>query len=204
MPTQEKNFKIQRSYSKFNRERNIKKAASLLKGIMKGLVVDKILNEQEVLFLDLWIKSHYLLSKDDSDINLLIDSVKNVVKEQVLSQAKIDELSEIINAILQANHHIDHNGEESLNVLQGIIQGILADGVLTDNEINGLDAWLKKHTELNIVWPASELVEQMKRIYADGFIDENERKNLITTLSKITTSLFDDTDCALPSLPSSK
>ncbi len=82
--------------------------------------------------------------------------------------------------------------KNALNVLQGIIQGILADDVLSDDEINSLDSWLKKHSKLYIVWPASELIEQLKCIYEDGLIDEKERADLMAMLTKIISMLFDE------------
>ncbi len=114
MSTTTNNSKVESSYRNFNHNRQIQKNVSLLKGLMKGLVADKKLNTQDVLFLDLWLKSHTQLSSDDDKVTHLIECVKEILQEQYISQNKLDKLSELIHNILHLNQQPDHNNEECL------------------------------------------------------------------------------------------
>ena len=54
----------------YNKSRRKEKAACSLRGILQGVVADQNLSEQELLFLDVWLRSQSEL--DDPDFVLLI------------------------------------------------------------------------------------------------------------------------------------
>jgi len=63
--------------------------------------------------------------------------------------------------------------------LQGILAGIVADGKITEEELSGLNEWLKNHTVLRTVWPYDEIDALIYEIMSDGIIDEQEHFVLV-------------------------
>jgi len=67
----------------------------------------------------------------------------------------------------------------------GIASGLLADGVLNDQEIRFLEAWLREHDVVGTAWPGDVLYCRVKDVLADGRITEEERAHLVETLQQI-------------------
>jgi hypothetical protein len=74
---------------------------------------------------------------------------------------------------------------KSINELCGLIGGILADHVLTTDEIMFLADWLSRCNNLLHEWPASVIAGKVAHILDDGEITELEALELKELLSKI-------------------
>ena len=73
-----------------------------------------------------------------------------------------------------------------MDELIGICRGVLADGVVTDQEILYLKSWLLRNQEIIPVWPARELAARLVRILADGVVSSEERDDLTLFLQQCT------------------
>lgn len=76
--------------------------------------------------------------------------------------------------------------------LVGVVQGVLADGALHDKEIEFLDNWLTQAENVSLLWPGSVIHAQVKHILADGFVTNEERAHLTTTLNALLGGALDD------------
>lgn len=65
-----------------------------------------------------------------------------------------------------------------IQYLQGIMYGVIADGVITDAEIMQLDKWLAENSVLNGIYPYDEVCGMLTAIKADGVITDDERNAL--------------------------
>lgn len=74
---------------------------------------------------------------------------------------------------------------QSSAALLGIAQGILADGVLHDQEIGFLRDWLRNNEAAAITWPGNVLVAKIEHAIADGVITPDERTHLVEVLRKL-------------------
>ena len=68
--------------------------------------------------------------------------------------------------------------------LQGILAGIIADGVVTEEEARNLSAWMSDREDLKTVWPYAEIDALLTDVLADGVIDEDEQKQLLHLFSE--------------------
>jgi NAD-dependent DNA ligase len=75
--------------------------------------------------------------------------------------------------------------QQSCGALVGIASGVLADGVLNDQEIRFIEEWLRKHEAIANEWPGDVLYARVKEALADGQITEDERAHLAETLQQI-------------------
>ena len=79
----------------------------------------------------------------------------------------------------------DQNTCKSINELYGLIEGILADHVLTTDEIMFLADWLSRCNNLLHEWPANVIGAKVAEILDDGEITELEAQELAELLAKV-------------------
>lgn len=181
--------------SNFNSSRNIEKAISNLKGILIGITADKQLNEQELLFLDVWLKSEDNL-KDDPDCIDLLDLIGDILEDGIITNDELDELHNLINDVIHYKSYDKNENEAQINELIGLISGIVADSVITNSEIEKLTGWLTHNHHIKNEWPANIIIQRLTDILDDGIITEDERIGLIETIKQITGVRFDESGSA--------
>jgi NAD-dependent DNA ligase len=67
----------------------------------------------------------------------------------------------------------------------GLVRGIAADGVVSQDEATRLSEWTRAHPEVAARWPANILARRLERIFADGRIEARERERLSAMLSQL-------------------
>ena len=87
----------------------------------------------------------------------------------------------------QPNPHFNaaRRSERDLTELLGIAKGMIADGIVTQDEANYLRAWADGHAEAVNRWPLSLVFGRLRQFFADGRIDEAERAELQELLSSL-------------------
>jgi hypothetical protein len=83
--------------------------------------------------------------------------------------------------------------DRAVNEMLGLVRGVIADGRVSDEEIEAVRHWLVQNAEVAHVWPISVLAERIARIFGDGVVDDLERAELH--------QLFQQTTGAGPSVP---
>lgn len=75
--------------------------------------------------------------------------------------------------------------DAGIDELLGLIRGITADGEVTEREADALLYWCARHEEIVNDWPVNVLIRRLRRIYADGVVEDHEREDLSLLLSEI-------------------
>lgn len=70
------------------------------------------------------------------------------------------------------------NSAKAVDQLVGICTGILADGEVNENEAIFFAEWVRKHAPDEPVWPFTDVLQRLERIFADGVCDAEERAEL--------------------------
>ena len=91
-----------------------------------------------------------------------------------------------------------HQTRKSVEVLLGLITGIVADDQLHDMEIKLLATWLAEHAEAARTWPGSLVSRKVTEIMADGRITDAERSHLLDVLKELALNDFAITGSASP------
>jgi NAD-dependent DNA ligase len=68
----------------------------------------------------------------------------------------------------------------------GLVRGMMADGRVSDEEIESVRQWLAQNADVAHVWPINVLAERITRIFSDGVVDEIERAELFHLLQQTT------------------
>ena len=176
---------------RFNARRNKEKAAYGLKGLLIGLVADQKLDEQELLFLDLWLKSHWTL-RHDGDVIDLLDLVGDILEDGKITNDELEELNELINDIINYRDSEESGEEAQINELLGLLSGIAADNIITDSEIAVLVNWLSEHKDITCSWPADAIIDRLNSIFEDEIITDQERDELLEFVQQITGTNFEE------------
>ena len=179
---------------RFNFRRNREKAAFALRGLLQGVVADKKLGSQELLFLDAWLRSQQRL--DSGDVVDLLDLISDILADGVVTADELDELQELINDIIKYGEASSIEVEASINELLGLLSGIVADGEVTKSELHSLKDWLEKNDQIADHWPANEITNRIRQVLADGIITPDELEDLRDTLKHICGHEFDESGSA--------
>ncbi|PCJ27964.1 MAG: NAD-dependent DNA ligase [SAR86 cluster bacterium] len=158
-----------------------------LRGILAGVVADNRLNEKELLFLDAWLKTQQYLS-EDKDVLAILGQVGDILEDGVISREELEQMQSRIEQILSAKDSDTSESVGHIEELIGFLTGIASDGVLNDQEINAMSAWLDRNESIKEVWPASVIVNRLAIILEDGIITDEERDDLLVTVYQVTES----------------
>ena len=80
--------------------------------------------------------------------------------------------------VLRRSHALQH--------MLDLARTVVADGVVTDAEAEALHRWVEHNPDMIGVWPAHILIRTLRRIFSDGYLDEDERAELFEVLADMT------------------
>lgn len=72
----------------------------------------------------------------------------------------------------------DNNAAKAIDQLTGVCAGILADGAVSEAEAKFFAEWVNQYTHLEPIWPFTDVLARVERIFSDGQCDEDEREEL--------------------------
>ena len=156
-----------------------------LRGILAGVVADKKLNEKELLFLDSWLQSQQYLS-EDHDVLRILTQVGEIMALGQISPESLQQMQATLEHFISLGDETTGKGVGEIDELMGFLTGVASDGVLNDQEIAALSAWLDKHSAIRDTWPASVIIERLAFILEDGVVTEEERADLLKSLQHVT------------------
>ncbi|APR05670.1 BRCT domain-containing protein [Thauera chlorobenzoica] len=81
--------------------------------------------------------------------------------------------------------HADRIVKRQIDELVGLAKGALLDGVVEQNEAEGILGWLDANADCLDTWPASVLYDRLRAMLADGVLDVDEAGELLGLLMQI-------------------
>lgn len=153
-----------------------------LYGIITGIVADEEVNEDEIQRLNRWVEENYKY-KQYALFNKVITALQLILKDNRIDEFEKIELKEICHSI----HHSKMYNETTLGIqiVQGILDGIIADEKINIKEIRNLEKWLKIHDYLTGVYPYDRIVKTVDNVLLDGILDEQEITEMKTIFNEI-------------------
>jgi len=185
----------QPSNTSFNFSRNKDKALFGLKGILVGLVADQEINEQEFLFLDIWLQSQDEI-RNDGDVVDLIEAINQILGDKSVTEEALADLKNLIDDVIQYREYEEGGQESRVNELLGLITGLAADDKIKSEEVMSLHSWLQNNPDLKDIWPTNVLIDRIENILEDGIITEQEKIDLREVIQQITGTRFEESGMA--------
>lgn len=152
------------------------KAINSLKGILLGIKSDGAVNTAELEELNQWCAHHRLLV-DRNPFKEFMKYIGNV-KDEPDQLEQIEDLFWLCQKY-ETDSYYYSAATADLQTLQGICHGILADGIVHDEEVASLDQWLEENQHLASYYPYDELRSLVVSVLADKKITDDERLRLM-------------------------
>lgn len=168
----------------FNYKKNKAKAILTLKGILDGIHADKCLTDLEEVYLRAW-KDNDAFDLKDGDFVDIHEQIEDILEDGVITTSELEDIQEMLQDVLTYGQIDDFGYEGTVNHLLGFLSGISADDTLCDTEIEKLTSLLNKDENLISKWPANAIKKRLDTILADGIVDEEERKDLLSLIKAI-------------------
>lgn len=173
----------------FNYKNNRDKLFTNLISIIDGIMVDGVIKDEEVLYLDTWLLEANQIIKNGV-IRSLSARVSDILQD---GRVTADERSELKEQLIKIQRDlldipdIDfYSAESDLHLLNGLCKGLIADRDLNDDEIRYLDWWLSQNGAIKDNYPGRELYVLVKEILKDGVITADESAALHKALVDFT------------------
>lgn len=170
-------------YRKYTKPAELQKAVNTLKGLVSGISADGNIRATEMDELTHWCLLHDNLRKQ-KPFSEVIDLLEKALADGVIDS---EEKADILWLCGHLTNHTEYYDDitSSIQYVSGLVQGLIADGELTDAEIYALNSWLKESDFLRGTYPFDELNSIVRSILADDRITEDERNILMAFLSNL-------------------
>lgn len=163
-------------YRQFTAPAELHKAINTLKGIVAGITMDYQINQDEIDELANWCVAHKHL-EHRHPFNEIIPLIESIYEDGIVSEDEKKDIIWLCNNFISDSSYYDLL-TSSLQFLQGLIHGIMADGIITNNEIFTLKTWIQTNEHLIGCYPFDEIKSLIIAILNDGVVTEDERNML--------------------------
>jgi NAD-dependent DNA ligase len=180
----------QSKYFVFTSRSRLEKSINSLIGLIEGIAIDGTITGPEISFLKRWLADHEEL-QDRHPYNELMPVVQAAISDGILSQEEREDILWLCERLRSTEYY--NKTTADLQRLHGILGGIIADGVVTEDELRGLSSWLGDHEHLRTCWPYDEIGSLITAVMADKKIDEQEQKILKDFFSEFVQILDEQT-----------
>lgn len=158
------------------------KSLHTLMGLMRGIKIDHELNVLEVEELQHWVTLQ-MPYRNRSPYNEIIPRVLEYLEDGILSADEVEDIDWLCNQYLNINPYFDTITRD-IQILHGMLHGILSDNVITEEELSGLKSWMNDHDHLETVYPYDEIYSVISAIMQDHVIDDQEQQILRAVFSE--------------------
>jgi hypothetical protein len=169
-------YEISLSDVGFTRRQRVDTAVHTLEGILKGIAIDGVITPKELDELRSWANDNHKLI-GSHPFSELIPKINVALADGVIDSEEQADILWVCQNLQSGSIYYD-SVTSDIQRLQGILHGILADGLVTDTEIRQLSEWIESHDYLKGCYPYDEIYAVLTSVLRDGAIDAAERESL--------------------------
>lgn len=160
-------------HRKYTKPAEMDKAIHTLRGIVEGMILDGTVNANETNELYQWANAHDHLANKEP-FGEILGMIDLAISDGELTVPELEEIASVCQSFGEAGGNYYDLVTASLQQLQGLCHGILADGEINDEELAGLRRWLDSHTELRRFYPFDEVETIIEAILSGGTFGNDE------------------------------
>lgn len=174
-----KYYKEVDDYRRFTSKAEVHKAVNTLIGLINGTEFDGIVNTEELVEIVNWCNLHRHLDRY-SPFSEIIPLIDKALEDGLLEFEEIQDILWLCDRIVMRDEYEEYYNmiTSSIQQLEGILHGLLADNVLLDEEIEQLAIWMEDHDFLKSTYPFDEIDSLLVSARQDGVISDDERNML--------------------------
>lgn len=161
---------------------SIRKAISEIYGILQGIIIDKKLNEEELMYLSNWTKNNIYL-KNNKIINKLFEFIDTLISTKSIATTDFKAL----NSVMTKYYETLSSSQTTIatQILSGILIGISVDNIVTTEECIELRNWLYDNYYLKGHYPFDKIISILENVLSDNIITKDESDLLIKNIAEI-------------------
>lgn len=172
-----------RDYRQFTKPAELHKAINTLRGLVAGINSDMKVESEEVTELVHWCEIHANL-RDRHPFSEILPVVDQALEDGVVTEDEARDILWLCNNFVDNSAYYDMV-TSSIQFLNGMLHGLLADGKLSDHEIMTLKSWIDANDFLAGTYPFDEINSLLYVILEDNIITEQERETLMALFSDV-------------------
>ncbi len=178
---QDKQNADNRPYLKYTGPQRLESALQTLAGLLTGIAADGEITVEEARGIQAWLdeNSEFKNRNPFDEVAKLFDAA---LEDGELDTEEVQDILWMCEKFQPKNKFFNRVTAD-IQKLHGILGGISIDGVITVDELSELDAWIIEHDNLKGFWPFDELDSLITDVLADGKIDSNEHRRLMSYFS---------------------
>lgn len=167
---------MQNNLMKITRTSRFLKSLATINGFLTGLYIDNEINSDEQKALENWIIENMELSKSNP-FKEIFPILINISKESEDIEEKIKDVRWVCENYLSNENYLNKI-KSDMQMLHGIISGILADYKINIVEVHELKNWIQDNSQLKGVWPYDELESILLTVLKDQKLTVQEEETL--------------------------
>lgn len=143
-----------------------------LYGIIQGINYDGVFDSMEVQFLQKWIDDNSKY-RDFAVFNRIINELTLILEDGIVTDYERQVLSTLVDSVASSNIYSDST--LGIQILEGLVKGIVCNNEINDSEILNLQRWLSDNDYLKGVYPYDKVLNAIEKILSDGIITDDEK-----------------------------
>ena len=183
-------------YQQYCSAAQLEKDLNILKGILLGVKSDQIVNQHEISLVKDWIDA----ARDYERFypyRVFIDNLQKVIADNIITDEETKDMLWLCAQYLNKDNPYYDIITSATQTLTGILNGITADGVINEQEIDFLSKWLDENLFLRKTWLFDEIYFLAKEIAHTKKLDSVHVEKLHKLSSMIASDLGDSDNSAL-------
>ena len=173
-------------YFCFTSRARLSRDMHILEGHVQGIAADSQIKDIELKNLIHWLSEHKEFS-DRHPFNEVLPRIQRIIAEGIVDVEERADLLWLSNKFTTQDEYYD-NITSDMQRLQGILAGILSDGLITEEELQVLDVWVAERMYLKSCWPYDQLEDIIAHLMRDGRIDAQEHEALLQFFGEFVSS----------------
>ncbi len=161
----------------FNGPRRLEKAMHMLEGIVRGVTLDRRLNDAELIVLSEWIGENSEF-RNKHPFTEVVPRLEQIINGSIFDEEERADILWLCQQFTTGSVHFNEVTAD-LQILHGIMGGIAADSEITVAELRALRNWMDEKPHLHSCYPFDEVNSIVSAVLADGKVDEKEHEMIL-------------------------
>ncbi|MEE3392785.1 MAG: hypothetical protein VZR23_03745 [Lachnospiraceae bacterium] len=150
-------------------------AVNELYGLIIGISIDENINDKESDLLSEWMNKHEFL-RNSNQFAIFFQMLKVIIDTR---HATSEQYQDILRMLQPFASTLFTQSETAMQILKGIIKGIVGDGRLTRPELDNLYRWMNDYNEFADDPRFDKIYTLVGHILKDNVVTEDEKVQLL-------------------------
>ena len=170
-------------YRQFTKPAELHKAINTLRGMVAGISCNDGISAAEIQEISHWCSLHAHL-RDRHPFSELLPVIEASLQDGAIDEEEQKDILWLCSNFTDSSSYYD-DITSSIQFLNGMVHGMMADGRLDEAEIHALRVWLDANDFLQGTYPFDELTTMVHTILEDNVITADERNSLVAFMSNL-------------------